>query len=128
VNRLAGVLGIGTARLNEIVRGKRGITSGEIARDASGTPLFTAIGFHAGEARLSRGGIRVQTDKYLQTADLKRPGISNRAVRHYATLGYLHTGDLRAVQEFLDRSDPRNDLALRVCGGNGEAESGAIHH
>jgi len=35
VNRLAGILGIGTARLNEIVRGKRGITSGEIARDAS---------------------------------------------------------------------------------------------
>ena len=27
VNRLAGVLGIGTARLNEIVRGKRGITA-----------------------------------------------------------------------------------------------------
>jgi site-specific recombinase XerD len=81
---------------------------GEIARDASGTPLFTAIGFHAGEVRLSRRGIRVQTDKYLQAAGLKRPGISNHALRHTAaTLGYLHTGDLRAVQEFLGHSDPR---------------------
>ena len=32
VNRLAGVLGIGTARSNEIVRGKRGITADNALR------------------------------------------------------------------------------------------------
>ncbi len=81
---------------------------GEVARDASGTPLFMTIGYHGGVARLSRRGIRVQTDKCLQAAGLKRPGISNHALRHTAaTLGYLHTGDLRAVQEFLGHSDPR---------------------
>jgi site-specific recombinase XerD len=53
-------------------------------------------------------GIRVQTDKCLEAAGLKHPGISNHALRHTAaTLGYLHTGDLRAVQEFLGHSDPR---------------------
>jgi integrase len=41
-------------------------------------------------------------------AGLKRPGISDHALRHTAaTLGYLHTGDLRAVQDFLGHADPR---------------------
>jgi integrase len=58
--------------------------------------------------RLSRRHIRQQTDKYLRLAGLKRPGISNHALRHTAaTLGYLHTGDLRAVQDFLGHVDPR---------------------
>ena len=79
-----------------------------IEQDDSGTPLFTTIGYHNGDARLSRRCIRQQTDKYLTAAGLKRPGISNHALRHTAaTLGYLHTGDLRAVQEFLGHSDPR---------------------
>ena len=57
---------------------------------------------------LSRRHIRVQTDGYLQKAGLKRPGISNHALRHTAgTLGYLHTGDLRAVQDFLGHADSR---------------------
>ena len=46
----------------------------------------------------------------LPTAGLKRPRISNsnHALRHTAaTLGYMHTGDVRAVQEFLGHSDPR---------------------
>ena len=44
----------------------------------------------------------------LRLAGLKRPGISNHALRHTAaTLGYLHTSDLRAVQEFLGHADPR---------------------
>jgi antitoxin HigA-1 len=34
VNRLAATLGIGTARLNEIVRGKRGITADTALRPA----------------------------------------------------------------------------------------------
>jgi integrase len=80
----------------------------EAARDKLGTPLFTTIGYHGGDARLSRRTIRVHTDKYLRAAGLKRPGISNHALRHTAaTLGYLHTGDLRAVQEFLGHADPR---------------------
>ena len=78
------------------------------APDKLGTPLFTSVGYHGGEVRLSRRTIRTHTDKYLRMAGLKRPGISNHALRHTAaTLGYLHTGDLRAVQEFLGHADPR---------------------
>ena len=81
---------------------------GGVPHDAAGTPLFAALDHtHRGE-RLSRRHIRLQTDKYLNLAGLKRPGISNHALRHTAaTLGYLHTGDLRAVQEFLGHVDPR---------------------
>jgi integrase len=79
-----------------------------VPRDKLGTPLFTTFGYHAGDTRLSRRSIRLHTDKYLRAADLKRPGISNHALRHTAaTLGYLHTRDLRAVQEFLGHADPR---------------------
>jgi integrase len=57
---------------------------------------------------LSRRSIRLHTNEYLRLAGLKRPGISNHALRHTAaTLGYLHTGDLRLVQEFLGHADPR---------------------
>jgi integrase len=49
----------------------------------------------------------VQTDGYLRKAGLKRPGVSNHALRTAGTLGYLHTGDLRAVQDFLGHADPR---------------------
>ena len=81
---------------------------GQASPDKSGTPLFTTIGFHSGDARLSRRCIRVHTDKHLRLTGLKRPGVSNHALRHTAaTLGYLHTGDLRAVQEFLGHADPR---------------------
>ena len=81
---------------------------GQPSRDKSGAPLFTAIGFQSGDARLSRRCIRLHTDHHLRLAGLKRPGISNHALRHTAaTLGYLHTGDLRAVQEFLGHADPR---------------------
>ena len=81
---------------------------GKVTCDAAGTPLFAAQGNHRGGKRLSRRHIRAQTDGYLRTAGLKRPGISNHALRHTAgTLGYLHTGDLRAVQDFLGHADPR---------------------
>ena len=57
---------------------------------------------------MSRRNIRMQTDANLRKAGLKRPSISNHALRHTAsTLGYLHTGDLRAVQDFLSHADPR---------------------
>ena len=57
---------------------------GEVERDEAGTPVFTALGNHAGGGRLSRRHIRVQTDKYLRQVGLKNPGISNHALRHYA--------------------------------------------
>jgi site-specific recombinase XerD len=81
---------------------------GEVARDELGTPLFVALDRAFKGHRLSRRHIRSTTDNYLRVAGLKRPGISNHALRHTAaTLGYLHTGDLRAVQELLGHSDPR---------------------
>ena len=79
---------------------------GEVARDRDGTPLFSTT---SGECRrLTRTRIRAITVRYLRLAGLKRPRISNHALRHTAaTLGYLHTGDLRAVQELLGHADPR---------------------
>jgi integrase len=47
------------------------------------------------------------TAQCLRLAGLKRSGISNHALRTAGTLGYLHTGDLRAVQELLGHADPR---------------------
>ncbi len=81
---------------------------GEIARDEAGTPVFIALARSGAGLRLSCRGIRIHTDRYLRDVGLKRPGISNHALRHTAaTLGYLHTGDLRAVQEMLGHADPR---------------------
>jgi len=78
-----------------------------IPSDEAGTPLFPSMG-RGGGRRMSRRMIRMHTDHYLRLASLKRPGISDHALRHTAaTLGYLHTGDLRAVQELLGHSDPR---------------------
>ncbi|MBS1875402.1 MAG: tyrosine-type recombinase/integrase [Acidobacteria bacterium] len=79
---------------------------GPVPRDADGTPLFSTIGYHP--HRLGRPHVRLCTAQCLRLAGLKRPGISNHALRHTAaTLGYLHTGDLRAVQDFLGHADPR---------------------
>jgi len=78
----------------------------EIAPDNAGTPLFPSVG--RGGRRMSRRMIRMHTDRFLRLAKLKRPGISDHALRHTAaTLGYLHTGDLRALQELLGHADPR---------------------
>jgi len=67
--------------------------------DDQGTPLFVAVGNHAGGHRLSRRGLRHIVDGYLRTADLKRPGLSDHALRHTAaTLGYKHSHDLRAAR------------------------------
>jgi len=80
---------------------------GQIAADGAGTPLFPSVGRGPGR-RLSRTSIRLHTNRYLRLAGLKQPGISNHALRHTAaTLGYLHTGDLRLVQEFLGHADAR---------------------
>ena len=81
---------------------------GQVPTDTSGTPVFAALGNRADRGRISRRHIRQITDHYLQLAGLKRPGISNHALRHTAgTLGYLYTRDLRAVQELLGHTDPR---------------------
>jgi site-specific recombinase XerD len=89
------------ARMKEYV-----VLRGAVPADGDGSPLFCTISYHP--HRLTRCCIRTQTVHCLRLAGLKRPGISNHALRHTAaTLGYLHTGDLRAVQELLGHSDPR---------------------
>lgn len=75
-------------------------------RQFGGRPLFSTV--DAPRHRLTRTRIRAIIDRYLRMAGLKRPGISNHALRHTAaTLGYPHTGDLRAVQELLGHANPR---------------------
>ena len=59
---------------------------GQVSPDKSGTPLFTTIGFHSGDARLSRRTIRVHTDKYLRAAGLKR--LAGQHDRREALLHY----------------------------------------
>jgi site-specific recombinase XerD len=81
---------------------------GEVARDELGTPLFVAVDRGFKGHRLSRRHVRSTTDTYLAQAGLKRAGISCHSLRHTcATLGYAHTGDLRAVQTLLGHADPR---------------------
>jgi len=51
---------------------------------------------------------RSVVDGYLRQAGLKRPGVSDHALRHTAaTLAYKYTRDLRAVQHMLGHADPR---------------------
>ena len=81
---------------------------GTVRDDATGTPLVAAVGNRAGGQRLSRRGIRHVVDGYLRQAGLKRPGVSDHALRHTAaTLAYKYTRDLRAVQHMLGHADPR---------------------
>ncbi len=81
---------------------------GDVPPDERGVPLITAVGNRAGGERLSRRGLRKIVDAYLSKLGLKRPGVSNPALRHTgATLGYKYTHDLRAVQDLLGHPDPR---------------------
>ena len=89
---------------------------GGVPRDKDGTPLFTTLGCYGLDGRrngrdgrrLSRCCIRLPIDKYLRITGSNRPGVSNHALRHTAAaLGYLHTGDLRAVRELLGHADPQ---------------------
>lgn len=76
--------------------------------DDAGAPLFVAVGNFAAGHRLSRRGLRKIVDGYLRAATLKRPGISDHALRHTAaTLAYHYSRDLRAVQEMLGHADPK---------------------
>ncbi len=81
---------------------------GHVAADEEGEPLLSAVGNFAGGHRLSRRGVRHVVDAYLQLAQLKRPRLSNHALRHTgATLAYRYTHDLRAVQDMLGHQDPK---------------------
>ena len=81
---------------------------GRVCADALGLPLMTAVGNRAGGQRLSRRGVRKIVDSHLRRLELKRPGLSNHALRHTgATLVYKYTHDLRAVQDLLGHADPR---------------------
>ena len=74
-------------------------------------PLFISVGNRAKNQRLSRRGIRLIIDNYLNQADLKyTPGrtISAHSLRHTAGTLALHSGaQLRQVQDLLGHADPR---------------------
>ncbi|NJL82142.1 MAG: tyrosine-type recombinase/integrase [Chloroflexaceae bacterium] len=74
-------------------------------------PLFAAVGNRAGGSRLSRRGIRVVVDGYLQQTQLKhQPGrtLSAHSLRHTAgTLALRSGAELRQVQDLLGHADPR---------------------
>ncbi|HEY9610449.1 tyrosine-type recombinase/integrase [Allocoleopsis sp.] len=75
------------------------------------SPLFIAVGNRAGGQRISRRGIRLIVDYYLQEAALKQtPGrtISAHSLRHTAgTLALRSGAELRQVQDLLGHADPR---------------------
>jgi integrase/recombinase XerD len=74
-------------------------------------PLFIAVGNRAGGQRISRRGIRLIVDTYLQQSALKHtPGrtISAHSLRHTAGTLALRAGvELRQVQDLLGHADPR---------------------
>lgn len=84
-------------------------TSGEVLKPNK--PLFIAVGNRSKGNRISRRGIRLIVDTYLQQASLKyTPGrtISAHSLRHTAGTLALHSGaELRQVQDLLGHSDPR---------------------
>lgn len=83
--------------------------SGEKLKPSS--PLFISVGNRAKNKRLSRRGIRLIIDSYLNQSSLKyTPGrvISAHSLRHTAGTLALHSGaELRQVQDLLGHADPR---------------------
>ena len=54
-------------------------------------------------------GVRFTVDGYLKRTELKRPRVSDHALRHTAaTLAYRYSHELRVVQDLLGHSDPRS--------------------
>lgn len=53
-----------------------------VVQDVDGEPLLTATGNFAGGHRLSRRGVRHFVASYLEAAKVKRPRVSNHALRH----------------------------------------------
>ncbi|WP_036485807.1 tyrosine-type recombinase/integrase [Myxosarcina sp. GI1] len=84
-------------------------TAGEVLKPNS--PIFIGVGNRSKGKRISRRGIRLIVDNYLQQASLKyTPGrtISAHSLRHTAGTLALHSGaELRQVQDLLGHSDPR---------------------
>jgi integrase/recombinase XerD len=82
---------------------------GETLKPSS--PLFIAVGNRAGGKRISRRGIRLVVDRYLQLAALKHTSgrvISAHSLRHTAgTLALRSGAELRQVQDLLGHADPR---------------------
>ena len=84
------------------------VARGSVPVNEDGEPLFAAVGNFAGGHRLSRRGVRTIVDGYLCAATLKRPGLSDHALRHTAaTLAHHYSRDLCAVQDMLGHADPR---------------------
>ncbi len=87
-------------------------------------PLFIAVGNRSGGKRISRRGIRVIVDRYLNQADLKHnPGrtISAHSLRHTAgTLALRNGAELRQVQDLLGHSDPRTTCIYAHVGDRWE--------
>ncbi|OLT62180.1 tyrosine-type recombinase/integrase [Moorena bouillonii] len=83
--------------------------NGEVVKPSS--PLFIAVGNRAGGKRISRRGIRLVVDSYLEQTNLKQtPGrtISAHSLRHTAgTLALRSGAELRQVQDLLGHADPR---------------------
>lgn len=83
--------------------------SGEILKPVR--PLFIGISPNSRGKRISRRGIRLVVDSYLEQAKLKHtPGrtISAHSLRHTAATLALRSGaDLRQVQDLLGHRDPR---------------------
>jgi len=83
-------------------------TRGSVTRDDVGEPLIVADGKFARDHRLSRRSVRHVVAGYLRDAKVKRPRVSNHALRHTgATLACRYTRNLRAVQNMPGHQDPK---------------------
>ena len=87
-------------------------------------PLFIALGNRAGGKRISRRGIRLIVDRYLQETALKHTQgrtISAHSLRHTAgTLALRSGAELRQVQDLLGHADPRTTCIYAHVGDRWE--------
>lgn len=83
----------------------------ELEKLRPSSPLFIAVGNRAGGKRISRRGIRLIVDRYLEQTELKHKQgrtISAHSLRHTAgTLALRSGAELRQVQDLLGHADPR---------------------
>ncbi|MGL5083840.1 MAG: tyrosine-type recombinase/integrase [Microcoleaceae cyanobacterium] len=90
----------------------------------SADPLFIAVGNRAGGQRLSRRGVRLIVDAYLNQAELKHTQgrtLSTHSLRHTAgTLALRSGAELRQVQDLLGHSDPRTTCIYAHVGDRWE--------
>jgi integrase/recombinase XerD len=87
-------------------------------------PLFIAVGNRSGGNRLSRRGIRLIVDFYLNNTSLKYTQgrtISAHSLRHTAgTLALRNGAELRQVQDLLGHADPRTTCIYAHIGDRWE--------